>query len=290
MVQRLTAVFTLGAIVALAANPAAAGSSGKTKPAPKPAATATPLRTITHIHTSPLCTGLRRVIGPAIARALQNDKIIDSSKPLFHDFVRATASGQSKAAQDLAVSRLENLIGPLVKNTQAVDKLLSDPYAFPKVAYSDDDQKLLQMRAQLLAVNQQQKKALDIISGFVDTQQLGELQAAGHEYDAALSANPSNKNQTPAPAPTAGSSDVLNAGISNAQNDPTRANDPRYKNTDSLVGANPLNVFENAIVSYQNDIQLSEQDAAKTVISAVPLCGGHVPGQPTPAPAPSPSP
>ena len=284
MLHRLTAVFALGALVALAASPAAAGS--KAKPAP----TATPLKTIYRVRVSPMCTALGKVIGPAIGKVLQSDKYIANSKPLLHDFVKASASGQSAGAQDLAVSRLESLIGPLVKNTQAVDKLLSDPYAFPKVAYSDDDQKLLQMRNQLRVVNEQQKKALDVISGFVDTQQLGELQAAGHEYDAALRANGTNRGQTPNPAPTAPPAPILNAGVNNASNDPTRAVDPQYKNTDSLVGANPLNVFETAIASYQQDIAGSEQDAAKTVVSAVPLCGGHVPGQPAPTPAPSPSP
>lgn len=282
MLHRLTAVFALGALVALAASPAAAGS------APKPAPT--PLKTITHMHVSPMCTALGKVIGPAIAKVLQNDKIIANSKPLFHDFTRAAASGQSQGAQDMAVSRLESLIGPLVKNTQAVDKLLSDPYAFPKVAYSDDDQKLLQMREQLRVVNNQQKKALDVISGFVDTQQLGELQAAGHEYDAALKANATNAGQTPNPAPTAPPASVLNAGVTNDKNDPSRALDPTYKNTGSLVGANPLNVFENAISSYQQDIQSSEQDAAKSVVEAVPRCGGHVPGQAQPVPSPTPSP
>lgn len=282
MPQRLTAVFVLGALVALAASPAAAGSTVKVKPIP----TATPLKTIYHAHVSPLCTGLRRVIGPAIGHMLSSDKYIANSKPLLHDFAKAAATGQSQGAQDIAVSRLEGLIGPLVKNTEAVDKLLSDPYAFPKVAYSDDDQKLLQMRAQLRAVNEQQKKALDIISGFVDTQQLGELQAAGHDYDAALKADASNRGQTPNPAPTAPPAAILNAGVTNETNDPTRAADPRYKNTDSLVGANPLNVFENAIASYQQDIASTEQDAAKTVVSAVPLCGGRVPGQPAASPAP----
>lgn len=279
MFHRLTAVFALGALVALAASPAAAVSA----PAPAP----TPLRTITHIRTTPLCTGLHRIIGPAIGKELQNDKIIASSKPMFHDFVHATAANQSKASQDMAVMHLESLIGPLVKNTEAVDRLLNDPYAFPKVAYSDGDRKLLQMRAQLQAVNDQQKRALDLISGFVQTQQLGELQQSGHEYDSALVANPKPQNGSTQPAPTAPPVGVLSAGVSNAKNDPSRAADPRYKNTDALVGANPLNVFENAITSYQGDIQTTEQDAAKTVVSAVPLCGGRVPPPNQPAPATS---
>jgi hypothetical protein len=195
----------------------------------------------------------------------------------------------NKGAEDLAVSRLESLVGPLVKNTQAIDKLLNDPYAFPKVAYSDGDQKLLQMRAELQAVNTQQKRVLDVISGFVDTQQMGELQAAGHDYDSALSSNPKASGAA-GPTPTPPPSDILNAGVANSGNDPSRAVDPRFKNNGSVLGSNPLDAFEEAVSAYQQDIQSREQVAAKSVIEAVPLCGGQVPGQPAASPAPSPSP
>jgi hypothetical protein len=280
MLFRPVAAVALGALVLLAASPLAAASATKPKPVP----TLPPLKTITHVRTSPLCSGLRRVIGPAIGDVLQNDKAIATSKPLFHQYVQAVASGMNPSAQDLAVSRLESLIGPMVKNTKEIDKLLHDPYAFPKVAYSDGDQKLLQMRAQLLAVNEQQKKALDLISGFVDTQQLGELQASGHEYDSALSSNP-KKTGAVGPTPTPLPNDVLNAGVSK-DGDPAYAHDPRFQNT-GMSSANPLNAFEQMMGYYQQDIAGSEQVAAKSVIAAVPLCGGHVPGS---APSPSPSP
>ncbi len=278
-------MFALGALLALAASPLTAVSATKVKPAP----TAPPLKTISHVHTSPLCSGLQHVIGPAIGKVLQNDKIIEGSKPLFHQYVRSNANGLNKASQDLAVSRLESLVGPLVKNTQAIDKLLSDPYAFPKVAYSDGDQKLLQMRSELQAVNEQQKKVLDVISGFVDTQQLGELRSEGHEYDNAMSVNPNVTNKagaTPTPPP----SDIFNAGVDNNKNDPARAGDPRFKNNGSSLGNNPLDAFERAIGDYQQGIQNREQVAAKSVIDALPLCGGRVPGQPVASPSPSPSP
>ncbi len=281
MFQRLTAALAIGALVALSASPATAVS------APKPAPT--PLKTITHIHSSPLCTGLRRAITPAIAKVLDTDHLIATSKPFFHDYVHASATGQNKAAEDMSVEHLENLIGPLVNNTEAVEKLLTNPYAFPRSVHSSDDKRLLQMRAQLYAVNEQQKRALDLISGFVQTQQLGELQAAGHEYDAAINST-STATTPPNPAPSAPSSDVLNAGVGNSKNDPSRAMDPRYMNSNNLIGANPLNVFENSISSYQADIEATEQDAAKSVVQAVVLCGGRAPGQPAPSPSPTPSP
>lgn len=278
MLQRLTMFFALAAL-ALLEMPAVPAFS-----APKPKAT--PLKTISHEYVSPLCTGLRKAIGPAIGKALQNDKIIANSKPLFHQYVQAAATNQNKASQDLSVSRLERLVGPLVKNTETIDTLLNDPFIFPKVAYTDGDRRLLQMRAQLQAVNDEQKHALDVISGFVQTQQLGEMQTSGHEFDSALSANPNPPKQYV--APTAPPQDVLSAGVQNTNNDPSRAVDPRYKNTDSVLGANPLDVFENAISSYQQDIHHREQRAAKSVIAAVPLCGGHAPAQPAPARSPLP--
>lgn len=280
MSSRLTAAFVLGAFVALAASPATAG----TTPHPAP----TPLRTITHIYSSPLCTGLRRAITPAVGKVLASDRVIAQSKPLFDQFVRASADSQSKPAQDMAVERLDQLIGPLVANTERVDELLNNGSAFPRVAHSNDDRKLLKMRTELQAINDQQKHALDVISGFVATEQLGELQAAGHEMDAAVAPDVKNQMATPAPvAPQASTPPILNAGVGNS-NDPTRAMDPRYKNTDSTLGANPLKTFGNAITSYQQEISQREDVAAKSVLEAVPLCGGHVPAQEAP-PSPAPS-
>jgi hypothetical protein len=283
MLERLTAVFALGAVVALSVSPAAAPAAANPSP--------TPLKTITHIRSSPLCTGLRKSITPAVGKVLQSDQIIASSKPLFKDFVRASAEQETKPAQDMAVMRLEQLVGPLVANTQRVDALLNNTSAFPKVARSNDDRQLLKMRAQLQAVNNQQKHALDVISGFVATQQMADLQAEGHEMDSVTAPNIKTEMPTPGPlSPTPLTPSILNAGVGNSGNDPTRKLDPRYNPSGNTLAASPLDVFGNAISSYQHDIQSSEQAAAKSVLEAVPLCGGHVPGQPAAEPEPSPSP
>lgn len=280
MLERPTAVFVLGALVALAASPAAAGTT------PKPQAT--PLKTITRIHSSPLCTGLRRAITPAVGKVLQSDRIIAKSKPLFSDFVRASTDEQSKPAQDMSVMRLEQLVGPLVANTQRVDELLNNGSSFPRSVHSSDDRQLLKMRAQLQAINDRQKQALDVISGFVATEQMAELQSAGHEMDSQLRPDTKNQMASPGPlSPTPPTPAILNAGVNNSSNDPSRQYDPRYKVTGSLLGANPLNAFGEAISSYQVQIAQNEDAAAKSVLEAVPLCGGHVPSQTQPEPSPS---
>jgi hypothetical protein len=250
-----------------------------------PAPVATPLKTISHQHVSPLCTGLRRNIGPAIGRVLQNDKLIANSRPLFKDFVHNAAIAGS-GAQDLAVMRLERLIGPMVKNANEIERLLNDPYIFPKVAVSDSDRQLLAMRQHLREVVAQQKSALDVISGFVDTQQLGELQAAGHQYDSAINGTETQKQaseqspQQTGAAPTPPPSGVLDAGVKGS----LHANDPRFQENGNLVGHNPLDAFGDAIAMYQQDIDSRESQTAKLVMQAVPQCNG---GTATPAPQPS---
>lgn len=273
MYSRLTAALTLTALTALAASPGAAA----TAPAPAPS----PLKTITHIHSSPLCTGLRRAIGPAIGKVLQNDGYIARSRPMFQDYVQNSALG-SKAGVDMDVMHMEGLISPLVQNTQAIERYLNDPI-LKRRATSDSDKQLLEMRAHLLAILQQQKNALDLISGFVDTQQMGELQASGHEYDKALNGaeqgtrtQQASANATPGAAPTAPPNSLLNAGLPTSPSD-SRNIDPRYTNSDSTIGYNPLKVFDQQVGVYQQAIGVSENAAAKAVIKAVPQCGGTVP-------------
>ncbi len=151
------------------------------------------------------------------------------------------------------------------------------------------------MRAHLAQVLIQQKRALDLVSGFVDTQQLGELQAAGHEYDKAINSTqtasgPGNStNQPPATSPTAPPADILNAGVTNAQNDPGRQYDPRYSNTGSVLGYNPLNIFDQQMHEYQTNISQSESLASQAILKAVPACGGRAPGSPATPPPDSPT-
>ena len=248
-----------------------------------PAPAATPPKTIIQIHVSPLCTGLRQNIGPAIGKVLQNDKTIADSRPLLRGYTKAIAT--SSLSKDLQMSRLERSITPLVKNTAAIEKLLNDPFIFPKVAVTDADRQLLQIRANLEQVVAQQKGALDVLSGFIDTEQLGQLQLAGKEYQALTSTKEIPKAQgggiqgAQSPqqagiAPTPPPSGVLSAGVANT---PGQGADPRLQETGNVVGHNPLDVFDQAIAQYQAQLQASEGQAAELVVKALPLCGAHVP-------------
>lgn len=289
MYARFMAPAALFAAALLCIQPVPAAT--KTKAAAKPVPTATPLKTIKHVYSSSrLCAGLRRSVGPAIGKILQNDKAIATSRPFLQDFVKSSSLG-SDAGRDIAVERLENLVTPLVKNTQSIEELLNDP-VYAKKAQNDNDKQLLALREQLETVLAQQKAALDLISGFVDTEQLGELKAAGNDINNAINGGATPQPQTGSAAaqnaaPSTTPDPMLNAGVSstidpNAQH----KNDPQFQTTNNALGYNPLNAFDQQMLAYQSQIAQSESHATITVMRAVPVCGGHVP-PPNPAPAPS---
>lgn len=280
---------TLVAAVLLSAAPA-----NRAKKTPVPVPTATPLKEIVHVIARPICTALLRSIGPAVGHVLQNDKIIAVAKPLFVNYARDHAtSGGNPAAEDMDIMHLENLVRPMVTNVAEIKRILNEPGAFPRFAHSEQEKQVLLMRARLLAVLADQNKVLDLVSGLVDTQQLGQLQAGGNELAKSISApdvklnGPGGQSTgNPNPAPTTNPSDLLNAGLP----DKSRANDPRYQNTDSVVGHNPLYAFAQQVAVIQRSIDTNEGAAAKSIMAAVTQCGGRTPGHALPVPTPSPAP
>ncbi|MDQ2871696.1 MAG: hypothetical protein M3R35_01045 [Candidatus Eremiobacteraeota bacterium] len=282
MFSAFVAALSLGALSMVPA-PAAA-------PSPAP----TPLKEIGHVISTPFCSALRRNIGPAIGHVLDNDRIIAASKPAFTQFAKdhaASLHSGSNAAEDLDVLHLENLIGPMVQNVAQTESLLGNTSTFPVRPVNKDDKQIVALRSQVLTVLEEQKSVLDLISGLVDTQQLGELQAAGHDYDRALNM-PETKNTVgvngtpsrPSDSPTSAPDSLTNAGL--AEHRPGNVPDITKLNTDSALSNNPVLEFPRAVSTYQQRISLREDIAAAGVRKAVPLCGGHV----SPASEPSPQP
>jgi hypothetical protein len=120
-----------------------------------------------------------------------------------------------------------------------------------------------------------------VISGFVNTEQLGQLQLAGndaqkltetHEIPGAQGG--SSAAQSAAAAATPPPSGVLSAGLPHL---PGPASDPALQETGMTVGHNPLDAFDQAIAQYQQLLQSSEGQAANLVVKALPLCGQRVP-------------
>jgi hypothetical protein len=279
-----------------------------TAPSPQPTPTPPDLPEIYHTMSRPLCSALATKIRPAVALMLQNDATIAKSPPLFSDYIKLSAAG-SDSGRDMAVYRLNNLVTPLVQNSLAIQKLLEDPDVFPTTAHSDDDKRLIDLKTKMLKSLATQQASLDIINGFVETQQLGEMQHEGFGYMHAITGQYGTPGQPSAPGPnqepgnqgqivggstqtnvnqnTPGDFDdlVLQAGLSPNQYefDPTQI--PGLQ-----VGYNQIGKLKEGLEWTQDQSKKSEGPLSQAIVSAAADCGGQAPGARQAPATPSPNP
>jgi hypothetical protein len=278
-----------------------------TAPSPEPTPTPANLLEIYHTMSRPLCSALATKIRPAVAMMMQNDATIAKSPPLFSDYIRLSAAG-SDSGRDMAVYRLNNLVTPLVQNSLAIQKLLEDPDVFPTVAHNDDDKRLIDLKTRMLKALATQQASLDIINGFVETQQLDSMQHEGFGYMKAITgqditAPGSNQqpgiNQNPNSGPLGGATQTnvnqsapsnfddlaLQAGL---QQNPYEFNPAQIPGL--AVGYNPIGKLKEGLEWTQDESKKDEQPLSQAIVSAAQACGGHLPGQAPEAPSPSPKP
>jgi hypothetical protein len=277
-------------------------ATAATAPSPEPTPTPPNLPEIYHTMSRPLCSALATKIRPAVALMMQNDMTIAKSPPLFSDYIKLTAAG-SDSGRDMAVYRLNNLVTPLVQNTLAVQKLLEDPDVFPTVAHTDDDKRLIDMKTKMLKALATQQSSLDIINGFVETQQLSAMQHEGFGYMKAITGqnittpgqgNTPGLNQNPNPGPVGGQTQT-NAN----QNTPSNFDDlalqaglaPNPYEFDPTqipglaVGYNPIGKLKEGLEWTQDESKKDEGPLAQSIISASEACGGgQAPATPSPNP------
>lgn len=248
----------------------------------------------------PLCSALATKIRPAVALMMQNDATIAKSPPLFLDYIKLSSAG-SDSGRDMAVYRLNSLVTPLVQNSLAVQKFLEDPSVFPPAAHSDDDKRLIDMKTKMLKTLATQQASLDIINGFVQTQQLDSMQHEGFGYMHAItgqSGTPGQNqqpgiNQNPNSGPLGGTTQtnvnqsapsnfddlVLQAGLSPNQYefDPTQI--PGLQ-----VGYNQIGKLKEGLEWTQDQSKKEEQPLAQAIVQAAQACGGQAPAAPSPKP------
>ncbi|MBV8344593.1 MAG: hypothetical protein JO190_06330 [Candidatus Eremiobacteraeota bacterium] len=163
-------------------------------------AASTPPPQIYHVVTTALCARLHERVRPAVAMILQNDQSIAKSPPLFKKYQRGalTAIGPAypngngapatsdsvynhSPETDMALQQMSYLVIPVARNIIAAQTILDDEKLLAPTGSPADDAKLAQIKAQLLETIAFQNASLDLINGFVATQQMGELQHYGEE-------------------------------------------------------------------------------------------------------------
>ena len=232
-------------------------------PAPSPAPL-TPLKVIGSVRSTPFCTTLRETIGPAIAAVLSNDDLIASSTPAFATLYHDDVLARSEARAHLDMNRLESLITPIVANVKRIDSLLAN---------KPNDPKLQAMRDKLQAVVAQQKESLNVISGFVATVQMGELQTSGPPaaWEQVLGlGTPLSTRPAPAANMAPAANQLFRAGLPNRN--PSKFGDPRYDIKNVGPTYDPFAPFVAQIDEQRATAQGSESEAASLVTDALKLC------------------
>jgi hypothetical protein len=256
---------------------------------------ASPPPTIYHIVTRPLCAQLHERIAPAIGMMLQNDTTIKKGPAYFKQYNLAALDGAgpstnsqndsltrdpggstSNMSQNIALLGMENLIRPIANNIIAIQTILDSPQLTKGTGREDDDKRLSEIRAKLLQALAAQNASLDIISGFVDTQQMADLQHAGEGYISSISQPDTQSAQisTPAPNPLA-----VNPNYAGLPPNPYAIDPASIPGL--TLGYNPVTRLQDALTWTISQAQSRENDAAKAVMASAVLCG-NAPASPPP--------
>jgi len=246
------------------------------------AASATPPPQIYHIITTPLCARLHDRIRPAVGLILENDRTIARSRPLFDKYsiavfgAQATAGGDAVArspssndsiyadspATRMALQRMSYLVSPIAQSILAAQSLLG---GLKTTGHPDDDRQLTSIRQHLLETVALQSASLDLINGFVATQQMDELQHAGETYLGAM--NGSDLSET------------LDKEAPSTLEDPNAPGLPPNPYAANLaavpgliVGYNPLSRIVSAMQWLRSETDRHENDASASIGPALAAC------------------
>jgi hypothetical protein len=257
---------------------------------------ATPPPTIYRVVSRPLCAELHEHIAPAIGMMMQNDLTIKKSPELFSRYNIASLEGPdaataslsnhasgssdsgSNASQNMALQGLENLIRPIANNIIAIQTTLDSPALLKGTGRQEDDAELQEIRDKLLKALAVQNASLDIISGFVDTQQMADLQHAGEAYIASMS-QPDTTSTINTPGPL----NPLEANPNYAGLPPNPYNVDLATVPGLTLGYNPVTRLLDALRWTLTTTEQRENDASKAILSAAALCS-DVEASPTPSP------
>lgn len=239
---------------------------------------------------SPLCAALGQHIKTVVGMMLQNDRTIAQSPPLLTEYNRDLADVDwqnnpnpgSQAERNLTLYHLEQLVGPLANNVNAMQRELDDTSVFPPNPRTDDERRLDQMRDELLKALAVQAVSLDVINGYVQTQELADLQQAGTTgSDINAITNPSQLSTPNPPTPDPMLHDPHNAGVS--QN-PYSFDPLAVPGITGSVGTTPVTRLVSAMHWLQQETTRRENIASQTIVHVASGCAAAQNATPSPHP------
>jgi hypothetical protein len=241
-------------------------------PSPTPPAG---LPEIGHVRSNALCTTLRANIAPTVLGLMKNDEIIGAGHRAFMKMAH-DQSGTSGGSIEIDKLYLEQVESRLVHNLKVVDTLLGDQKRFPAQPQTDDERDAVAMKTQLIAVANVQRKALDLVSGTLETEALGQMQ---HDINNQMTSATGNST---APQVAATSDPVSFIGAAGLPDDTPVAGLPTT--TSKLSGVGGHTVYDEIAAALEaNQLTAARREAAATpsVVAAVNDCKATAP-EPTP--------
>jgi hypothetical protein len=200
-------------------------------PSPQPSPQPSPLKQIIEVKSRTLCSALRDNVAVSLAGLMKNDRIIEVGRNALRTMGEDKVTGSTSHMASLAA---ENVVGSMVHNLAVIDSELNDPARFPKTPRSSDEHLADTLKAQLQAIEDQQKIELNVLNGTIQTDDLNSMQHDLPENTPAVSGSSGNAAGGAAassPAPTT----IAKAGLPNTPDAPA-ATDSRVLAGNDLIG------------------------------------------------------
>lgn len=185
--RRITRTLAIAGLLGLL--PCAA--MGDTQPSPAP--NASPLKTIIEVRSSLLCQTLHQAVQPTLAGIMKNDSLLDAANRAFAKMFADQAAGANGSTDRLF---LRNVAGALSHNLSTISQILGHGFPQDENATTHAYEELI--KARLQAVASAQNDALNLIEGYVTTEDMGRARdefPGGHQSGANEVEGPSQDSQ-----------------------------------------------------------------------------------------------
>jgi len=236
----------------------------------------TPLKTISHIHASPFCTAMRENIGHAVGALIANKAAIGDGKSVLlqmaHDKISRTSPG---LVLDVDMVEVDRVIGAMVKNLALTDAALNDLKHIPAQPSSVDERRLAQMRDELRAIADTQRRTLDLFSGMYESYSSNELLGKGnplkgaagpdHQAPQNLSAKGGEDQGAPMVIPPS-TSHGAQAPSPPPSSAPNASPTPVPQMYEGLAAYTPFARMFNTVTTYQLQEEPLEAQAAQSIL------------------------
>ncbi len=250
--------------------------------APAPAPSASPLREIGHVTTNSICTALSKGVAPILFGVSRNDEAIGASHRGLSKMDSDTALHSSEAALEFDKRYLLQVADVLGHNLDTIKKILASA-AFPRTISDSDDQAVAILKQHLEDVAAKQREALNLVTGTVETSDLGQMQT---ERNSGMDSATSGDTSTPAPLPaeTGDNSFLSVAGLNSSAAGTT---DLRTT-AGTTLGHTMYATIVRQLEGTQLHVAYDEHQVDRDVVTAVAMCKSETQAQPAPSPSPSP--